>query len=191
MFQLPPAPDELHSMCGRVRLIPSSPEHHPDLAHLLADPRIWEQGFAPGISQAPQTPEQMDQFLFTRAQVPTLFTVLVDGEIAGTTGIVRVYPKRRAVLMGRTVFGAQFWGLGLNAITKDIVMEWLFTAGVSTVECEVSPTNQRSLSSLTRLGFAEVGTRRRNTPGQRAPWRTLTLLRTAQGSWSPSGLHLR
>lgn len=191
MQQLLNIPEELNSVCGQVKLVPYVEGHKHDLSLLLSDPRVWEQGFAPGRTEPPSTIELMDQFLDSRAEVPMLFTVLVRGEIAGTTGIVKLYHKRKAVLMGRTVFGTPFWGLGLNTITKDILMEWLFLHGVRTVECEVSPSNSRSLISLSRMGFADVGTRRRNTPGGRRPWRTLILLRTNASSWNPSGLHLR
>lgn len=177
-----PAP-VLPSANGRVQLLPYSPAHNAELSALLSDPKVWEQGFAPGRSAMPSTPSEMDQFLVHRAQVPVLFTILVDEKIAGTTGVVKVYHHRSAALVGRTVLGVPFWGRGLNRQIKELLFEWLFVCGARTIECEVAQSNQRSLASLQSMGFTVRGTRRRATPGGRAPWRSLALLSIGKNQW--------
>lgn len=177
-----PAP-ALSSSGGHVQLLPYSATHNTELSALLSDPKVWEQGFAPGRTTMPRTTSEMAEFLAQRAQVPALFTILLDGKVAGTTGVVRIYPHRSAALVGRTVLGVPFWGQGLNRRAKELLFEWLFSCGARTIECEVAQSNQRSLSSLQSMGFTVRGTRRRATPGGRAPWRNLALLSVGKSQW--------
>lgn len=83
-----------------------------------------------------------------------------DG-VVGITGLAELSTRDRRAMVG-TWIGRRWWGTGVNAESKALVLHLAFrTLGLERVGAYSNVENLRSTSALERLGFVREGTLRR------------------------------
>lgn len=141
---------------------------------------------------APTTVQQMRRWIEAACQLPERripLAVLVQGQVAGTTSY---YPDLLGAHaeIGSTWFGKQWWGRGLNARTKRLLLDHAFGAGCLKVRFRTDISNRRSQRAIERLGAHCDGVLQRDLRRSDGTWRAsvyYSLLHTEwlAGSGSP------
>ena len=186
-LRLPRTLPTLRTVTGRFTLSPFGPNDVQDLAHILANDDVWAAGFADGLLR-PASHEEMVRFINQRYSGLRIFSVhytrLPGGPLfVGTTGITESHPPTERVKIGRTLVSPAFWGMRVNHEVKLALLDWVFSCGAGRVECDVNPTNHRSISSLKRFGFTVEGTRRRSSQRVDGSWRNVVVLSLLREEW--------
>lgn len=186
-LRLPRTLPTLQTVTGRFTLSPFSPDDVQALAHILANDDVWVAGFADGVHR-PATHAEMVRFINQRHEGLRIFavhyTLLPGGPLfVGTTGITESHTPTERVKIGRTLISPAFWGMKVNHEMKLALLDWVFSCGAGRVECDVDPTNDRSISSLIRFGFTVEGTRRRSLQRMDGSWRDMVVLSILREEW--------
>lgn len=186
-LRLPRTLPTLPTVTGRFTLSPFSPDDVQALAHILANDDVWAAGFADGLHR-PVRHEDMVCFINQRHEGLRIFSVhytrLPGGPLlVGTTGITESHTPTERVKIGRTLISPAFWGMKVNHEVKLALLDWVFSCGAGRVECDVDPTNHRSISSLKRFGFTVEGTRRRSSQRMDGSWRDIVVLSLLTEEW--------
>lgn len=186
-LRLPRTLPTLQTVTGRFTLSPFSPDDVQALAHILANDDVWAAGFADGLHR-PTTHEEMVRFINQRHEGLRIFSLhytrLPGGPLfVGTTGITESHTPTERVKIGRTLVSPAFWGMKANHEMKLALLDWVFSCGAGRVECDVDPTNHRSISSLKRFGFTAEGTRRRSSQRMDGSWRDIVVLSLLREEW--------
>lgn len=80
-------------------------------------------------------------------------------KIIGTTSLYELKLKHRRLEMGSTWYGKDFVGKGFNAMTKLLVLEYLFeTLGIHRVQWNTDSRNLAAQNSMLKMGFHLDGT---------------------------------
>ncbi|MCB5275312.1 hypothetical protein BJG92_02860 [Arthrobacter sp. SO5] len=186
-LQLPGILPALPTVTGRFVLTPFGNADVEPLASILSNDDVWAQGYGNGAPR-PATHGELVRYIRRRYDGLPVFAIHYTGLpggplFAGTTGITEAHPSFDRVKVGRTVINPVFWGTRANHEVKVAMFDWLFAAGAGRIECDVDPRNERSLRSLTRLGFTIEGVRRRSSQRGDGTWRDITVLSLLVEEW--------
>lgn len=148
-----------------VRLLPLSPLHAEHLFHHIDD-GLWS-GMA---ARRPDSIEDLAGLFAARLEDPsTLPFAAADeltGSLVGATGLHDVDVRLGRAEVGGTFFARPYWGTGINAATKFLVLSHAFEdLGLSRVAFRVDTRNGRSAKALLKLGAVHEGTLRAYRPG--------------------------
>lgn len=134
----------------RVLLRPAVPADHDALFRAANDPLIWEQHNAhdrwkPGVFR---------EFFTGGIENDLGCLIIIDkssGQVAGSSRYYRYDSLEPAVRIGYTFISRNFWGSGLNAEVKLLMLEHAFTA-VEAVYFDIYEKNFRSQKAVAKLG---------------------------------------
>lgn len=76
-------------------------------------------------------------------------------EVIGSTRFYDFDEKDNSVLIGYTFLGRKFWGIGINAIVKQLLLNYAFQF-VDKVYFHVGATNFRSQKAMEKLGAIKI-----------------------------------
>ena len=92
-----------------------------------------------------------------RGEALELLVVHEDHGPIGLTGLFELARRDRRCVVG-TWFGRRWWGTGVNARSKALVLALAFeTLGMDRVTAWAGTDNRRSQAALARLGFSDEG----------------------------------
>ncbi len=144
-----------------VRLEPMTMAHHDDLCKAVIDPDLWR--WFPGFVKTPDEMRAfMEQALKLQAEGSTLpFTTYFKSgnQVVGMTRFLTIDSHSRHVEIGATLVSKPWQRTPVNTEAKYLMLRHAFeTWGCLRVELKTDSLNERSRTSLTRLGAKEEGT---------------------------------
>jgi N-acetyltransferase len=145
----------------RVRLVPLSREHIPELARAGRDPEIWRYlRIGPGRTLEEMT--ALVEFHLREQEKGTVlpFTVRVrpDGRVAGIVRYLEIDRENLSVEIG-TWLDPAFWRSPVNTELKLLTMRYAFEdEGVHRFQLKTDVRNERSQRAIERLGAQREGT---------------------------------
>jgi RimJ/RimL family protein N-acetyltransferase len=176
-------------LTGRlVRLEPLGLEHAAGyLAAAAGDEEVFRWLSVP----VPQTPDdarsQIEAALDAAARRERFAYAQIDartGEFAGTTSYYDVFPALLATAIGHTWLGKRWWGTGLNAEAKLLLLSHAFdTLGAVRVVWHTDIYNVRSQRAIERLGATREGDLRKHRIRRDGSWRTTVQYSMTDDDW--------
>lgn len=138
----------------KVILYPLGEDDFETLYAVAADPMIWEQH--PNKDRWKR--DVFRNFFDGAIQSRGAFKIVdkCTGEIAGSTRIYDYNEQDKSILIGYTFFGRKYWGTGMNASVKALMLDYLFRF-VARVYFHIGAVNIRSQVAITRLGAMKTG----------------------------------
>ncbi|MEV6925347.1 GNAT family protein [Dactylosporangium sp. NPDC051485] len=184
-------------LSGRlVRLEPLAIEHAPGYLAAAGTPmqsaEIFRWQSPPGGAlTAPVTVEDAARHitaaLAARARGQRFAYAQLDartGEFAGTTSLADLDPVQRSVTIGYTWLGQRWWGTGLNAEAKLLLMDYAFEAlGAVRVVWVTDIRNSRAQAAIERLGAVREGVLRKHRRRADGTWRDTVLYAMLDDDW--------
>lgn len=178
----------LQTPLKRFILTPLTGAHHPALASILLDERLWEKGYGDG-EWRPSQPSETDSFIASAFTPYKVFAVMTNPDyfgssfLVGTTGITQIVQDDARIRIGRTLLSPDIWGTGANHEIKVALLTWLFENGTERLECLVDGENTQSSSSLLRFGFLHEGLMRKYSKRLDGTWKDISLYSMLSEEW--------
>jgi N-acetyltransferase len=143
-----------------IQLEPLKMEHAEQLVVAAQSEEIWEHTL-----DKPRDIEKMRSYiqraLGDKLQVPFAVKHLKEDRFIGSTRYWEIAAWRRGLQIGFTWFAREFWGSGVNAESKYLLMKYAFEdLNIVRVEFQTSTLNFRAQKALLALGAIEEGTLR-------------------------------
>jgi RimJ/RimL family protein N-acetyltransferase len=161
MIQIGPVTLEGHS----VRVEPLSWAHEAELAPLAMDEAIWRY-LPASLATTEAFHGWMDSALRAAESGTEVPFVIIDrssGALAGSTRFFDIRPTHRAVEIGHTWLGRNWWRSVINSETKYLLLRHLFdTLGCQRVSLKTDRLNERSQQAIERLGATREGVLRKH-----------------------------
>lgn len=148
-----------------VRLEPLSEVHVPDLAVVGQDKTIWQ--FLPygNINTEAKMYELVKMLLAQAAQgtdLPFAVVLLESNQPIGCSRYLDIREDHRALEIGGTWYGRAYQRSGVNTECKYLLLKHAFeTLGCIRVQFKTDVRNQRSQTSLERIGAVKEGVLRK------------------------------
>lgn len=181
---------------SRVRLEPLNIEHAAGYLAAAGPPDEAEEIFrwqsaAGGALAFPTGPADatahVTAALAARASGTRLPYAQVDartGAFAGTTSLADLDPVSRSLAIGYTWLGRRWWGTGVNAEAKFLLMTYAFeTLGAVRVTWVTDIRNTRSQTAIERLGAVREGVLRKHRRRVDGSWRDTVLYAMIDDDW--------
>jgi RimJ/RimL family protein N-acetyltransferase len=118
------------------------------------------------------------------ARLPYAQIDAVTGQFAGTTSFYELNPALRALGIGHTWLGQQWWRTGHNAESKLLMMAFAFeTLGAVRVVWHTDIYNTRSQAAIERLGATREGVLRKHRKRWDGSWRDTVQYALVDDDW--------
>ncbi|MCY1142195.1 GNAT family protein [Actinoplanes sp. Pm04-4] len=109
---------------------------------------------------------------------------LVTGAFAGTTSLGDLDPLQRSLTIGYTWLGRRWWGAGLNAEAKLLLMSYAFeTLGAVRVAWVTDIRNTRAQAAIEGLGAVREGVLRKHRRRADGSWRDTVVYAMLDDEW--------
>lgn len=192
-------------LAGRlVRLEPLTVEHAPGYLEAAGDAGQAEEIFrwqspVGGALAAPTTVDDavrhVTAALAARARGRRFPYAQLDartGGFAGTTSLTDLDPVQRSLTIGYTWLGQRWWGTGVNAEAKLLLMTYAFeTLGAVRVVWVTDVRNTRAQAAIERLGATREGVMRKHRRRADGSWRDTVIYSLLDDEWPAAGEALR
>lgn len=185
----------------RIRLEPLTLEHTPGYLAAAGTPAEAEEIFrwqspAGGALAHPLTTDDarahVTSALTARARgtrLPYAVIDTADGTFAGTTSFADPDPLLRTVTVGYTWLGRRWWGGGLNAQAKMLMLTFAFeTLAAVRVVLVTDIRNTRAQAAIERLGAEREGVLRKHRRRTDGTWRDTVVYALIDDDW-PAAKH--
>jgi RimJ/RimL family protein N-acetyltransferase len=184
---------------SRVRLEPLAIEHAPGYLAAAGTGADAEEVFRWMFLPAPVTEDDARQHVLdavaARAAGSRLAYAQVDaatGAFAGTTSYYDVDPGLRAIAIGHTWLGKQWWRTGFNTEAKLLLMSHAFDRlGAVRVVWHTDVYNTRSQDAIARLGATREGLLRKHRIRRDGSWRDTVQYAMTDEDWPAAKEQLR
>ena len=180
----------------RVRLEPLAVEHAPAYLAALGGPEQAAEIFrwqspAGGALTTPVTVDDARRHivgaLAARARGARLPYAQIDvatGRFLGTTSFADPDPVLRTVTIGYTWLGQQWWGSGVNAEAKLLMLTFAFeTLAAVRVVLVTDIRNVRAQAAIERLGATREGVLRKHRRRADGSWRDTVVYAVVDDDW--------
>lgn len=172
-----------------IRLEPLAVEHADGYLDAVADDGDevfrWLTVYPP--KSADDARDQILSALGARARGERLAYAQIDavtGQFAGTTSYYEVNPEVRAIGIGYTWLGRQWWRTGHNTESKLLMMSHAFdTLGAARVFWHTDIYNERSQAAIARLGATREGVVRKHRIRRDGSWRDSVQYSMTDDEW--------
>lgn len=169
-----------------VRLEPLQPSHAEALARVGCDPRIWE--FSRTLLQDRADVERYISRALEARDARTAYPfVTIDrasGNAIGSTRFENMALDERRVEVGWSWLAPAWWRTPINTEAKYLMIRHAFEQWRCVrVEFKVLVNNQRSLTSIQRVGAIVEGTLRRRLPYRDGSYRDVVYLSIIEDEW--------
>jgi RimJ/RimL family protein N-acetyltransferase len=109
---------------------------------------------------------------------------VATGEFIGSTSFYEINPASRAIAIGYTWFGRQWWGSGRNAASKLLLLDYAFgTLGAVRVVWHTDIKNERSQAAIAKLGAQREGVLRKHRLRRDGTWRDTVQFAMTDDEW--------
>lgn len=106
------------------------------------------------------------------------------GAFIGSTSFYEIAPASRAISIGHTWFGRQWWGSGHNAASKLLLLGYAFdTLGAVRVVWHTDIKNARSQAAIEKLGAQREGVWRKHRLRRDGTWRDTVQYAMTDDEW--------
>ena len=178
-------------LVGRlVRLDPVAEGDVDALHAIMSEPAAFGSGYP--FERAHGSLEETERFVADRLAVDGQAYVVrvVDpslgepGTVCGTTTLMEVDTHNEKAHLGTTFYGLRWWGTGVNAETKLLVLGHAFDdCGLGRVRIQCDARNERSRAAIVRLGARFEGVLRRDVRRVDGTWRDTVVYAITADEW--------
>jgi RimJ/RimL family protein N-acetyltransferase len=135
-------------------LVPLTAEDFDYLYEVASDPKIWEQH--PNKDRYKK--DVFHTFFEGAIQSKGAFKIIdkVSDQVIGSTRFYEYDEANRSIFIGYTFYGTAYWGRGINAQVKQMMLDYIFQFA-DTVHFHVGAENIRSQIAIQRLGAEKIG----------------------------------
>jgi RimJ/RimL family protein N-acetyltransferase len=117
---------------------------------------------------------------------------VATGDFIGSTSFYEVNPGPRAISIGHTWFGRQWWGSGHNTASKLLLLTYAFeTLEAVRVVWHTDIKNERSQAAIARLGAQQEGILRKHRLRRDGTWRDTVQYSMTDDDWPAAAAGLR
>lgn len=189
-----PSAEPLVGTC--VRLDPLTGDDVDELAALLADPRLYAEGYvmhrrpsSPGDGRALVGERFAPGSRDPRDRLPFAVRLVADGRLGpagtlvGTSSLLDAVPAHDRIHLGSTLYGSRWWGTAVNAETKLLLLGRCFDAGFGRVKIQTDALNTRSQAAIAKLGAQREGVLRRHTRREDGTFRDTVVFSVLADEW--------
>jgi RimJ/RimL family protein N-acetyltransferase len=168
---------------ARLRLEPLTAEYAPGLLAAADEPVFAHLPYV-----RPASLEEMRAWIHNALDCPqrSPYAIVTEQGVAGTSSYWYADPVRGQVEIGSTWIGSPWWGTGVNAEAKHLMIAHAFDVlGFAKVAFRTDPANVRSQRALEKLGAHRDGIVERDWPRPDGTWRPsvhYSILRTDRPS---------
>ncbi|MFC4072032.1 GNAT family N-acetyltransferase [Actinoplanes subglobosus] len=118
------------------------------------------------------------------SRLPYAQIEIAGGRFAGTTSFAEPDPRLRTVMIGYSWLGQRWWGGGINAEAKLLMLAFAFeTLGAVRVPLVTDIRNVRAQSAIERLGARREGVLRKHRRRADGSWRDTVLYAIVDDDW--------
>ncbi|MEV6847616.1 GNAT family protein [Actinoplanes sp. NPDC051411] len=176
----------------RVRLEPLRVEHAEHYLAAAGDAEIFRwQSPAEGALAHPTTIDDARRHIIAAlagrargARLPYAQIAVPSGAFAGTTSFADPDPVLRAVTIGYTWLGRPWWGSGLNAEAKLLMLGYAFEELEAVrVTLVTDIRNERARAAIERLGARPEGVLRKHRRRADGSWRDTVIYAVVDDDW--------
>jgi N-acetyltransferase len=137
----------------KVAVYPLMESDFEKLYTVASDPEIWKQHPNPD-----RWKKEVFQIFFDAAIISEGALKIINpstGEIIGSTRIYNYNETDHSVFIGYTFIATKYWGSGINAIVKKLLLDYVFQY-VNTVYFHIGANNVRSQMAITRIDAKKI-----------------------------------
>ncbi|SCF29382.1 bifunctional pyridoxamine 5'-phosphate oxidase family protein/GNAT family N-acetyltransferase [Micromonospora chokoriensis] len=186
-------PVSLHG--DHVRLEPLEFAHTDELHAATADPEVWRHLTVAPPTAPTGTAEVIGTALAAQhrgERVAWVQRCAVTGAVVGSTSYYDIDPERRAVAIGHTFLGRQWWRTGINTEAKLLLLGRAFDdLGAVRVAWHTDIRNVRSQTAIERLGATREGVLRMHRQRPDGSWRDTVQYAMTLDEWPNAQARLR
>ena len=138
----------------KVKLIPLTTEHIPELVKVAQQREIWEHLPIAGYDEKVLTSNLKEAILKRSYGEQYPFTVVekATNSIYGSTRLFEIFPQHKKLEIGWTWYAPSFWGTGYNIECKYLLLEYCFeTLRANRVQLKTRNTNLRSQAAIKKI----------------------------------------
>jgi uncharacterized protein len=180
---------------ARVVLEPLTPAHAAGLYAATRDAAVWQHLGHLRPRNAEEMADLVRAALAAHGQgvrVPWVQRHAGTGEVIGTTSFYQPDEGLRTVEIGYTFLGRPWWGTGVNAEAKLLLLRRAFDdLGAVRVTWQTDVRNERSRRAIEALGAVREGTLRANRRRADGSWRDSALYSMTADDWPAARDRLR
>ncbi|HEY3736876.1 MAG TPA: GNAT family protein [Jatrophihabitans sp.] len=172
-----------------VRLVPLQLEHADGwLTAARPGEEVFEfTGPTPSYDSVDQVRDEIAGALAARSRGERFPYAQLDtrtGEVIGSTSLYEVNPAARALAIGHTWLGRQWWRTGYNTDAKLLLLTHAFeTLGAARVVWHTDVLNLRSQAAIERLGATKEGVLRKHRIRRDGTWRDTVQYAMTEDDW--------
>lgn len=157
---------------------------------IMSDSSAFGAGFP--FEHAHQTLVETEQYVDARlAGSAVVYTVRIvhpefgdPGTVCGVTSLSETDVPNEKTHLGGTFYGRDYWGTGVNAEAKLLILSYLFDdCGFGRVKIQTDIANERSRAAITRLGARFEGVLRRDMRRVDGTWRDTVVFSILKDDW--------
>jgi RimJ/RimL family protein N-acetyltransferase len=183
-------------LIGRfVRLDVLTEADLPELYPVLADPRVYEQGYV--MHRRPSSPDDAvalarERFMAGQGAADgrgtgrTAYAIrlLDDGALVGTSSLVEAHLGNESIHLGSTLYGSRWWGSRVNPEAKRLLLSHCFDdCGYGRVKIQTDLLNTRSQAAIAKLGAVREGVLRRDMKREDGTFRDTVVFSVLADEW--------
>jgi RimJ/RimL family protein N-acetyltransferase len=169
----------------RVRLVPTTEEMLPQFISWFADAEITR--FL-GRDNPPSMKEEREWYeRICASEKDVVWAITVEGKLIGTIGIHAINFRNRNAVTGIMIGEKDEWGKGYAPEAQTLRARYAFEElGLEKLMTEAFAENTRSIRSLEKVGYRQIGVRRRHIfRGGR--WHDMWLGELLRDEWTGQG----
>ncbi len=170
---------------SRVRLIPATEEMLPSFIAWFADAEVTRYL---GRDNPPSLKEEQEWFeRASRSEKDVFWAIMVGEKLIGTIGIHVINFRNRNAVTGIMIGEKDEWGKGFAPEAQTLRTRYAFEElGLEKLMTEAFAENRRSIRSLEKVGYRQIGMRRRHIfRGGR--WHDMWLAELLREEWTGQG----
>jgi len=169
---------------ANLSMIPLEKNHFSELSKILNFPELWTYNPRFNCKCENDVLEYLKFSLIQKEKKERYPLVIFNKEkakIAGTSSYYNISPSNKTVSLGYSIITPEFQRTGLNRESKNMMLNWCFKEmDFERLDFHVDALNEKSITSLKKLGAIQEGILRSNilvTSGRRRDTAVLSILR--------------
>ena len=172
-----------------------------DLYPVLADPRVYQQGYV--MHHRPESADDAAElarwaFLAGQGQADgkgggrTAYAIRLArgselgpaGTLVGTSSLAEADQRNESIHLGSTLYGSRWWGTPVNAEAKLLLLSHCFDdCGYGRVKIQTDRLNTRSQAAIAKLGAQREGVLRRDRKREDGTFRDTVVFSVLADEW--------
>jgi RimJ/RimL family protein N-acetyltransferase len=182
-------PDPQERLEGTVVVLRELIENDlPALFTAIGRPEIFAGGWGGGMGAYREDFAQWSEFLrqwlpWQQGNVYAVCLRSIGDKVIGTTTLGDFDLKNESAHIGWTAYSPDFWGSGVNADAKRLLLNTAFTHGFERIRLHADVLNVRSRAAIERIGAQEEGVLRHVQRHADGSWRDTVIYSVLREEW--------